>query len=80
MPSQFETRRRLHSPIMITRGPKRRAVLAHTDRLVARHSKDMAERLSEVEAALPEIFEAFNATDSFVIAERAKVACIGPTS
>ena len=32
----------------------------------------MAERLLEVEAALPEIFEAFDATDSFVIAERRK--------
>lgn len=62
----------LHAPIMITRGPKQRAVLAYSKDSTAKARKAMTERISQVEAAIPEIFEALHATDGFASAKKRK--------
>ena len=62
----------LHAPVMITRGRKGRAVLAHLKDSTTSQGKAVADMLSKVEAAIPEILEALDATDDLVSAKMRK--------
>ena len=57
---------------MITRWPKNRAALAHSRRSTPEQLRTLTDLVARVEAAVPNIFEAFDATDGLVSAKRRK--------
>ena len=60
---------RLHAPIIVMRGDKQRAILSYSKDSPASQRTGLAELLSKVEAAIPEVSEALDATESFIQAE-----------